>query len=88
MTIEKKSLISALKTTMKANAVKEDISGNSTMTSPGQVLTGFKSPGSKGPGSKGPGSKGPGSKGPGSKGPGSKGPGSKGPGNKGLAAKW
>src|SRR5690242_11057671 len=86
MTIEKKSLISALKTTMKANAVKED-TGNATISSPAQVLPGLKSPGLKGAGSKGPGSKGPGSKGPGSKGPGSKGPGSKGPGSKGPGSK-
>jgi hypothetical protein len=93
MTIEKKSLISALKTTMKANAVKEDTTGNATMTSPAQVLPGLKSPGLKGPGLKGPGLKGPGLKGPGLKGPGLKGPGAKGPGakgpaQKGLASKW
>ena len=58
MTIEKKSLISALKTTMKANAVKEENIGNATMTSPAQILPGFKSPGQKGPGQKGPGQKG------------------------------
>jgi hypothetical protein len=92
MTIEKKSLISALKTTMKANAVKEDISGNAT-TSTSEKMPGFKSPGikgagAKGPGAKGPGAKGPGAKGPGAKGPGAKGPGAKGPGGKGLAAKW
>ena len=79
MTIEKKSLISALKTTMKANAVKDDNSGNATLTSSAQVLPGFKSPGQKGPGQKGPGQKGPGQKGPGQKGPGQKGPGQKGP---------
>jgi hypothetical protein len=42
MTIEKKSLISALKTTKKANAVKEDISGNSTTTSPAQKMPNVK----------------------------------------------
>ena len=77
MTIEKKSLISALKTTKKANAVKEDIAGNAT-TSASEKMPGFKSPGIKGPASKGPGIKG----------PASKGPGSKGPAQKGLASKW
>lgn len=51
MTIEKKSLISALKTTMKANAVKEDISGNAT-TSTSDKMLGFKTPGGKTPGGK------------------------------------
>jgi len=37
MTIEKKSLISTLKTTKKANAVKDDISGATTV-SPAQKL--------------------------------------------------
>ncbi|HEX4075799.1 MAG TPA: hypothetical protein VHX49_10400 [Candidatus Acidoferrales bacterium] len=32
MTIEKKSLISTLKTTKKANAVKDDISGTTTVS--------------------------------------------------------
>jgi hypothetical protein len=51
MTIEKKSLISALKTTKKANAVKEDISGNSTVTSPAQKVASIKTL-SKAPASK------------------------------------
>jgi hypothetical protein len=37
MSIEKKSLISTLKTTKKANAVKDDISGGATV-SPAQKL--------------------------------------------------
>jgi len=37
MTIEKKSLISTLKTTKKANAVKEDISGAASL-SPSQKM--------------------------------------------------
>jgi transcription elongation factor len=85
MTIEKKSLISALKTTMKANAVKED---NATMTSPTQVLPGFKSPGAKTPGAKTPGAKTPGAKTPGAKTPGAKTPGAKTPGAKHLAIKY
>ena len=52
MTIEKKSLISALKTTRKANAVKEDISGNATVTSPSQKMASFKTPVAKTPASK------------------------------------
>ncbi|MFZ0787672.1 MAG: hypothetical protein WA369_19020 [Candidatus Acidiferrales bacterium] len=46
MTIEKKSLISTLKTTKKANAVKEDVSGAASVSSgqkmPGQVRLGAK----------------------------------------------
>jgi len=38
MSIEKKSLISTLKTTRKANAAKEDISGSATTVSPAQLL--------------------------------------------------
>ena len=41
MSIEKKSLISTLKTTKKANAVKDDISGAAT-TSPAQKLPNIK----------------------------------------------
>jgi uncharacterized protein YjbI with pentapeptide repeats len=41
MSIEKKSLISTLKTTKKANAVKDDISGAAS-TSPAQKLANFK----------------------------------------------
>src|SRR5579862_2039927 len=94
MTIEKKSLISALKTTMKANAVKEDISGSSTsektpgFKSPGGKTPGGKTPGGKTPGGKTPGGKTPGGKTPGGKTPGGKTPGGKTPGNKNLASKW
>jgi len=46
MTIEKKSLISTLKTTKKANAVKDDISGAATVSPtqkmPSQVKLGTK----------------------------------------------
>jgi hypothetical protein len=46
MTIEKKSLISTLKTTKKANAVKEDVSGAASVSAsqkmPGQVRLGAK----------------------------------------------
>ncbi|HTR48147.1 MAG TPA: hypothetical protein VMM16_12250 [Verrucomicrobiae bacterium] len=42
MSIEKKSLISTLKTTRKANAVKEDISGSATTVSPAQKLLPIK----------------------------------------------
>jgi uncharacterized protein YjbI with pentapeptide repeats len=41
MSIEKKSLISTLKTTRKANAVKDDISGAAS-TSPAQKLANVK----------------------------------------------
>jgi uncharacterized protein YjbI with pentapeptide repeats len=41
MSIEKKSLISTLKTTKKANAVKDDISGAAT-TSPAQKMPNVK----------------------------------------------
>jgi hypothetical protein len=46
MTIEKKSLISTLKTTKKANAVKDDISGTTTV-SPSQKSLVVRKAGSK-----------------------------------------
>jgi len=39
MSIEKKSLISTLKTTKKANAVKDDITGSAATVSAGQKIT-------------------------------------------------
>ena len=48
MSIEKKSLISTLKTTKKANAAKDDISGAAT-TSPAQKLANVKHPNVKHP---------------------------------------
>jgi hypothetical protein len=48
MSIEKKSLISTLKTTKKANAVKDDISGAAT-TSSAQKLPNVKHPNVKHP---------------------------------------
>ena len=55
MSIEKKSLISTLKTTKKANVAKEDL-GHASVTgavkSPARVLAGKKSAGRKFPGRK------------------------------------
>lgn len=39
MSIEKKSLISTLKTTKKANAAKDDITGGAATVSAGQKIT-------------------------------------------------
>jgi hypothetical protein len=88
MSIQKKSLISALKTTKKANvASSTDVKGENSSSMRGTHSVGAKGLGAKGLGAKGLGAKGLGAKGLGAKGLGAKGLGAKGLGAKGLGAK-